>query len=215
MKLALAIVVIGGVLLAIYAMVEIPHTSLQILPEAEYYPLAVGDTWIYKMEPRPHTYTCQILGSRDIDGVRTYAMSINNTYSYVAARPDGIYQFGSGDPDNPQQATILSPPELMFRLPLKFGAEWEVRVLEEPTTMSNQTTFKSGRVIGVETVKVPAGMFSRCAKVLIEDPREAPADRWIDWLAPGVGIVKTETFIDTGGNKPKITTTELLSSHLQ
>jgi hypothetical protein len=212
MKYALPAIILVGVLLALYAMVEEPRSLQEADTKANYYPLAIGDQWTYVMAPRRYTYTSQILATRVISGITTYALSIGQSYSYLAKSPYGVYEYGSGDPDNPNMADLLSPPELMFRMPFEMGQEWEVKVIKDPTIPSNALTYKSGRVVGVEQVTVPAGTFQRCVKILIEDPRQAPADRWVDWLAPGV--VKTETYINTGGRKPKITTTELVSYHL-
>lgn len=184
------------------------------VPKADYFPLAVGDRWTYRMSPGTKVYDAQVTATREIRGVKTYAMAVESTYTFLAAQPDGVYDYGQGDPDDPQNAVVFSPPQLVYKLPFQVGDEWDTPVLAEPTEKNSETVYVSGQVDDIETVTVPAETFRDCVKVTVDDPRDAPADRTDLWFAPNVGIVKTTTYITVGAGKPKTTTTELVKYQL-
>src|SRR5579862_782565 len=186
------------------------HDSSFSIPASNYYPLAVGDTWTYRMSPGTKVYDAEVMSSRTIEGTKTYAMAVGDTYSYMAVRPDGVYEYGQGDPSQRRKAVLFDPPQLVYKLPFQVGDEWETPALSEPNEKNSETVLVDGQVDGVESVTVPAGVFPDCVKVTVDDPRDAPADRTDLWFAPNVGIVKTVTYITVGAGKPKTTTTELL-----
>lgn len=191
------------------------ENSPQTLPtKADYFPLAVGDTWTYRMSPGTKVYDARVTEKRSIGGVAAYALAVEDTYSFLAERADGVYQYGQGDPDNPRSAVVFSPPQLIYQLPFEVGDEWNTPVLAEPTVKDSETVYVGGQVDSVEAVTVPAGTFDNCVKVTVDDPRDAPANRTDLWFAPNVGIVKTVTYIAVGAGKPKTTTTELVRYRL-
>jgi hypothetical protein len=181
---------------------------------ADYYPLAVDDTWTYRMSPGTKVYSATITSSRMIGNAKTYAVAVEDTYSFLAEQEGGVYQYGQGDPDNPNKAVVFDPPQLVYKLPFQIGDEWETPALSDAGEKNGETVYVNGQVDGEETVTVPAGVFPHCFRVSIDDPRDAPADRTDLWFAPNVGIVKTETYIAVGAGKPKTTTTELVKYHL-
>lgn len=182
--------------------------------QGDYFPLALGDTWTYRMSPGTKVYEAQVTAQKVIGGINTYALAVEDTYSYLAVRPDGVYQYGQGDPDDPKSAVLFSPPQLLYQLPFDVGDEWNTPVLAEPTGKDSETVYVGGQVDSVETVTVPAGTFRDCYKLTVDDPRDSPANRTDLWFAPNVGIVKTVTYIVIGAGKPKMSTTELVKYRL-
>ena len=183
------------------------------IPPGDYFPLVVGDSWTYRMAPGTKIYEAKVTASRMVGSTKTYAMAVEETYSYLVERPDGVYQYGQGDPSQPTHAVLFDPPQLVYKLPFHVGDSWETPVLSEPTQKKSETVYVDGQVDSLESVKVPAGEF-RCVRVTVDDPRDSPADRTDLWFAPNVGIVKTVTYIAVGAGKPKTTTTELLKYRL-
>jgi len=185
-----------------------------VIPPGDYYPLAVGDTWTYRMSPGTKLYDAQVTATRTIENTKTYAMAVEDTYSYLVVRNDGVYEYGQGDPSEPKVAVLFDPPQLVYKLPFEEDSTWNAPVLADPTEKNSETVYVDGQVDGVESVTVPAGTFARCVRVTVDDPRDAPADRTDLWFAPNVGIVKTVTYIAVGAGKPKTTTTELVMYRL-
>jgi hypothetical protein len=188
----------------------------QAAPSANYYPLAVGDRWIYEFAPGGKRYEADVTERKTIGGVDTYAMAIDRDYSYMAVLPSGIYQFAQGEPDDPTNAVVFSPAQRMYKLPFVVGDSWNTPVLLEPDKSSSEEVELYGRVETVEDVVVPAGRFKNCVCVLIDDPRDSPADQTELWFAPNVGIVQTRTTIQRSGTLPaKIYYTKLVGYQLR
>jgi hypothetical protein len=143
-------------------------------------------------------------------------MAIHDDYSYMAVLPSGIYQMAQGEPDSPSDAVIYDPPQRMYKLPFVVGEEWSTPVLLEPTQPKSDVVLVYGTVRSIDNVTVPAGRFLNCVHVLIDDPRDSPADVTELWFAPNVGIVRTRTYIQRSGGLPtKSYDTELVSYHVQ
>ncbi len=142
-------------------------------------------------------------------------MAIHNTYSFIAKRPDGVYDYGNSDPDNPGSAQIYSPPERLYRLPFVVGNSWDAPVLSQSPNAQSETDYRGGQVRKEETVATPAGVFAHCMKVVVDDPRELPPGRSEYWFAPNVGIVKVVTYISVGAGKPHRISDELIGYHVK
>lgn len=179
-------------------------------PEPDYYPLAVGDHWEYKLSPGTKVYASDVTATRQINGVTTYAVAIQSAYSFMAKQPDGIYQYGQSDPDQPSKAVIYDPPQLFYKLPFAAEETWEATAANDPMQKNGEMVTVSGRCNGFDTVTVPAGTFTNCAHLITDDPRDVPDNQTELWLAPNVGVVKTITYRTIGRGKPKPMTTELI-----
>lgn len=200
-------------LIAVCLLATIPactHQNHAGLPRPDYFPLSVGDTWTYRTAPRVSEYTNTVTETRAVNGITTYAMVIHNTYSFIAKRPDGIYDYGDLDPDLPTSAMIYSPPELLYKMPFLVGGSWDAPVLSEAPNEQSETDYRGGQVQSEETVATPAGVFAHCMKVIVDDPRELAPGRSEYWFAPNVGIVKVVTLLAVGAGKPHQVTDELI-----
>jgi hypothetical protein len=86
---------------------------------------------------------------------------------------------------------------LQYQFPLVFNASWSESFRDTVTVMGNETLYikdsLAGRVAAIEDVTTPAGTFSDCYRVEIfrsEQVESLVETQQIDWLAPGVGLVK-------------------------
>lgn len=184
---------------------------------ATYYPLAVGDHWTYQYAPDPkHTrYDVDVTEMKAIEGVNSYAVAINQTYSYMAVLPSGIYQTAQGDPSKPTSAVVFQPAQRIYKLPFVVGDEWHTPVLLDPANPKSQIVSVYGRVENIEDVTVPAGRFKNCVQVTLDDPRDTPSDVTELWFAPNVGIVATQTAVQRNNKPSLISRTELVSYRLK
>ncbi len=181
-----------------------------------YYPLAVGDHWTYEFVPGGKRYDADVTESKVLNGTTTYAYAIGDSYSYMAVQPDGIYQFAQGEPQSPTNAIVFDPPQCMYKLPFQVNDTWNTPVLLQPTEPKSDHVQLYGRMESFEDVSVPAGKFKQCARVLIDDPRDSPAEVTELWFAPNVGIVKTLTQLTRSDGLPaKVYGTELVSYKLK
>lgn len=166
--------------------------------------LQVGDTWTYrhidgynKLEVGKVSRTVQQTGAHDIRLVTRSGdgrVESESTYSGPGLLARGIL--------SERAEGAMNPPLKLTPYPLREGERWKQQV-ERDDMMSREkrTTQLAGRVIGWETVKVPAGEFRA---LLIEryfelgdyDPFRGPTLRYEkEWYSPDVkGTVKLEVF---------------------
>jgi hypothetical protein len=158
-------------------------------PTADYFPLRVGDSWTYR-NTEEGGYTLKVLSEEPHEGgtVRFVVellsgVKVNNTYS----KANGWVLFhGETYPEHEGLQATYDPPKQLLPNPLIVGQKWEWTG-KDPTQMEHH---ESNRVVGVETVTVPAGKF-RAMKVVSEiSGASVPLIR-TSWYADGVGLVKT------------------------
>jgi DUF3108-like len=158
-------------------------------PSADYFPLHVGDSWTYR-NTEEGGYTLKVLSEEPHEGgtVRFVVqllsgVKVDNTYS----KENGWVLFHAENyPEHEGLQATYDPPKQFLPNPLVVGQKWEWTG-KDPTQVEHR---ESNRVVGVETVTVPAGKF-RAMKVVSEiTGASAPLIR-TSWYAEGVGLVKT------------------------
>ncbi len=201
--------------------------------EGNYYPIAVGNEWIYE-DPNGHTVTRSIIGLFEIEHtdpvVTSYIMETATTdpdvpegvvnYAYVGRVNDGIDQhavnviFGSGD-------TLIFDPYLpLYRWPLIPGAEWmthfKARVQDGFSVGEGTAKY---RVVDESTLTTAAGTFEHVFQIeetftwtLFDQPLDTTVSR--KWLAPNVGIVKIDQ-TQTRGKQTQSTSADIVSFELE
>jgi hypothetical protein len=156
---------------------------------ADYFPLRVGDSWTYRnIEEGGHTL--KVLSEEPHEGgtVRFVVellsgVKVNNTYS----KANGWVLFhGETYPEHEGLQATYDPPKQLLPNPLVAGQKWEWTG-KDPTQVEHH---ESSRVVGVETVTVPAGKF-RAMKVVTEITGASVPLIRTSWYADGVGLVKT------------------------
>ena len=166
--------------------------------------LQVGDTWTYrhidgynKLEVGRVSRTVQEAGAHDI---RLVTRSGNGTVlSEAAFSGPGLLARGIL---SERAEGAMNPPLRLTPYPLREGERWKQQVVRDDVmSREKRQTELAGRVVGWETVKVPAGEFRA---LLIEryfelgdyDPFRGPTLRYEkEWYSPDVkGTVKLEVF---------------------
>jgi hypothetical protein len=158
-------------------------------PTADYFPLRVGDSWTYR-NIEEGGYTLKVLSEEPHEGgtVRFVVellsgVKVNNTYS----KANGWVLFhGETYPEHEGLQATYDPPKQLLPNPLVVGQKWEWSG-KDPTQVEHRET---NRVVGVESVTVPAGKF-RAMKVVSEITGASVPLIRTSWYAEGVGLVKT------------------------
>lgn len=183
-----------------------------------YFPIAVGNVWTHQNKEGEYVVTI-ITGTRDIDGKTYHVFEESNSEEVASimfrAASDGIYytvedaksltQPSFEDIEVIDMQVTVSPPDewLFLKYPLELGTSWDVFVIEM-SAMFVFTTKMTAKVVGSETIRVPAGQFD-AVKVDYTTETEIEMNeigsfstsvRTSSWFAPDVGIIKTETEIE-------------------
>jgi hypothetical protein len=158
-------------------------------PTADYFPLRVGDSWTYR-NTEEGGYTLKVLSEEPHEGgtVRFVVeflsgVKVNNTYSKAKG---WVLFHGETYPEHEGLQATYDPPKQILPNPLVVGQKWEWSG-KDPTQVEHR---ESNRVVGVETVTVPAGKF-RAMKVVSEITGASVPLIRTSWYAAGVGLVKT------------------------
>ncbi|HEX4631149.1 MAG TPA: hypothetical protein VH188_09310 [Chthoniobacterales bacterium] len=156
---------------------------------ADYFPLRVGDSWTYR-NTEEGGFTLKVLSEEPHEGgtVRFVVemlsgVKVDKTYS----KADGWVLFhGETYPEHEGLQATYDPPRQILPNPLVVGQKWEWTG-KDPTQVEHR---ESNRVVGVESVTVPAGKF-RAMKVVTEITGASVPLIRTSWYADGVGLVKT------------------------
>jgi hypothetical protein len=157
-------------------------------PAADYFPLRVGDSWTYR-NTEEGGYTLKVLSEEPHEGetVRYVVellsgVKIHNVYS----KANGWVLFHAESyPEHEGLQATYDPPKQLLPNPLVAGQKWEWAG-KDPTQVEHH---ESSRVVGVETITVPAGKF-RAMKVVSEITGASVPLTRTSWYADGVGLVK-------------------------
>ena len=163
-------------------------------PTADYFPLRVGDTWTYR-NTESGGYTWKVLNEEPHAGEAVrYVVELFSGVKILKtfSKANGWVLFhGDNYMEHEGLQATYDPPKQYLPNPLVVGQKWEWSG-QDPTQVEHR---EASRVVGVETVTVPAGKF-RAMKVISEVSNGGPLMTKTSWYADGVGLVKTET---TGG----------------
>jgi len=160
-------------------------------PAADYFPLRVGDTWTYR-NTEAGGYTWKVQSEEPhAGGLVRYTVEVLSGVKIlkVFSKADGWILFhGDNYPEHEGLQASYDPPKQYLPNPLVVGQKWEWSG-QDPTLVDHR---EASRVVGVETVTVPAGKF-RAMKVVSEVTNGGGLLTKTAWYADGVGLVKTET----------------------
>ena len=91
----------------------------------------------------------------------------------------------------------FSPPAILFPAELELSETWEVRGETEVNLIGAATVSSVNKVIAIEDVVTPAGIFKNCLKIQMRTKTTAASgtsrSTAYQWLAPNFGPVKFET----------------------
>ena len=160
-------------------------------PAADYFPLRVGDSWTYR-NSEAGGYTWKVLSEEPHEGEAVRytvevlsGVKILNTFS----KANGwVLLHGENYLEHEGLQATYDPPKQYLANPLVVGQKWE-STGKDPTQVEHHEV---NRVVGVETVTVPAGKF-RAMKIVSEVSNGGALMTRTSWYADGVGLVKTQT----------------------
>lgn len=189
-------------IIAITAAWSLAQTPKPLLSDAEYYPLAVGNTWIYRvktLEPKPSSSTIKWRVGKvresakgKVYAVRPTPIEYDDDLMSLLVSPSGITEIRDDVP--------------LLRFPLKAGAKWS-----SPNLGDNST-----EEFGVISVNRPChgGRFSFSDCLAIEESDTKTDLRVITMYARHVGPVSFHYFRVRAGKKILVQTLELTSYRL-
>lgn len=172
-----------------------------------YYPPQVGNTWVFWSDDGGEqlTYTLETPENSNVEGlitlkitnaatgtdvttVDTYFVTVENDGDILLHRSvtdEGVYGIA---------AVTHDPPALFFPAELPLGQTWEIVAETELNLAGAVTSTSTLKVVAIEDVETPAGVFKDCVKLEIKQ-RDVTLlgvlrQTSYQWLAPDVGPVK-------------------------
>ena len=150
-----------------------PQVAKPTFHAADYYPLALGNTWTYKGEMlgQPGEQTVEIEGE---------------TGGYFRDNQHGAVKVDEGG--------VRDENRYLLRDPIRTGTEWK-------STVSVSTLERYRIADGDFPCEVPAGSFAHCVRV--ESRNRTAQATLVNELtfAPHVGIVRIETYAELAGGQ--------------
>jgi hypothetical protein len=164
--------------------------------EPPLFPHTPGDSWEYVETAGAETNQASTRvqagkapGEFTVEYRRNGELVLRETYR---AEADGVYRTAAGL----EESGRIVPPMPVLRLPLAKGASWSWTGTLKLADLAipGKASFKVG---GIEQVKSPAGTFDAWPVVqtlTLAPPGTTPqVVNVTQWVAPGVGLVRTET----------------------
>jgi hypothetical protein len=160
-------------------------------PEADYFPLRVGDMWTYR-NSESGGYTFKVVSEEPQQSAPTrYVVEVSSelVIQNVFSKPVGwVLLHSENYPEHEGLKATYEPPKQYLQNPLVAGQKWEWTG-KDPTQVEHH---ESSRVVGFENLTVAAGKF-RAMKVVTEIGGGAIPMTKTCWYADGVGLVKSTT----------------------
>lgn len=179
-----------------WALVLVGTSAQQEVPvlETPFYPLQVGNTWIYRVGGEKGDQKVVVKVEKlemvefrkgdKIEKVPAHRLAITKDdrvkSEFVAVLPDGVYRI-AGDPKDGNQ------PLRFFKLPLKKGEKWEVNATLDGVSLRGH--FQANEA----EVKVPAATTKPYQTMTVSGTDFQIGSQTMSleyWFAPNVGIVK-------------------------
>ena len=198
---------------------EEPEKESQFSAEL-YEPLEVGITREYEVSwGQNNQYFLydkyMIIGTKTINKKTYYIQKYLKNYNSIYAQSYIDYLrifkntlcWGGGSFD---EGDIYPEKELpLENFNVSIGETWEIE--------KGENYKQIGRILGIETVEVPAGVFENCLKletIYIETGDYIMKKTWTSWLAPGVGLAKITEILLVDGILTGEETSELFSYYI-
>jgi hypothetical protein len=152
-----------------------------------YYPTVVGTKWVYQEEGKRER-ACEVT-EVEVKGEETLVTVEDTTnghpYDSISISPKGLYRVRAFN-------IPLNDPYCVLRFPVKEGDTWKH---ENKPQRLLKVTARTFTVKAIEEVEVPAGKYKavRVEHVITSSNGKAldPVDRFEEWYAPDVGVVKS------------------------
>ena len=159
--------------------------SRELIQTGSYFPLQVGNQWIYRVlepgqEPTSHivSVTEQITGT---DGLPLFTLVgyFGRSQFVYSLRNGTVGESGPGD----------GPNYLWYLLKAPVGAHWILSLMDaSPPCINGANVRVASRS---DTVRVPAGEFRNVVRLEYSTPCMS-AGIQAEWFAPGIGLIKRQ-----------------------
>ena len=167
-------------------------------PITEYYPLRVGNFWVYRDNSILYEYYikkevvdfCLIQGGIGVYKVRYFCTYVyypdtvkyaEEWFTYQTIIDNEVREFS--DLNNPDEY------EIILRFPLEMGSSWREPQRQTDSVWTFSILIDS--VIAVENVITPAGQFEGCYRIKkIPGPGSMVIPFFESWFKPQIGFVK-------------------------
>lgn len=157
----------------------------------DYFPMRVGDSWTYRMVEGEAEYTLEVMSAeKQANGTTLYLLARNadEEIRWLSKTDGWVLLHRETYPRQEGMEVRYETPRQFLKNPLLPGAAWNWK---GKGLMQSEVT-ETNRVIGPETVRVPAGTF-RAMKVISHVSDQDSAVTKTYWYADGVGLVKWMT----------------------
>ena len=163
-----------------------------VKPEADYFPLRVGESWTYRNTSDDSQYSFKVLAEElPAGGAPRYQVELRAgviVHKSFSKEDGWVLLWADRYVEHEGLEVKYDPPKKFLQNPLKAGSSWTWQ--GKDYTQVDVT--EKNAVIGFETVTVPAGKF-RAMKVVSEVSDSNAVMTKTYWYADGVGLVKTTT----------------------
>ena len=172
-----------------------------------YYPSQIGNTWVFLSADGGEqlTYTLEAPENINVEGLielkitnAVIGTDVTGTDSYfITVENDGdllLHQSATDEDAFGIAEVIYDPPVIFFSAELPLGHTWKIVAETELKLVGAVTSTSTIKVVAIEDVETPAGVFKDCVKLEIKQ-RDVTAltvlrQTSYQWLAPEVGPVK-------------------------
>lgn len=189
MRTAGAFAVIGLATLAIVAAAA-EKKPKETKAAGDYFPLRVGDSWTYR-NSEEGGFTFKVVSEEpQAGGASRFTVELLSGVKIISvfSKTEGrVLLHAEQYPEHEGMEAKYEPPKPYLVNPLTVGQKWQWTGLDPARVEVRE----SSRVVGTESVTVPAGTF-RAMKVVTEISGAAEKTR-TSWYADGVGLVKSIT----------------------
>ncbi len=172
-----------------------------------YYPVEVGNTWVFLSADGTEQRTYTIEGPENVDGeelivlkITTEALGTDIFYVdkyFITVESDGgliLHQSAVDQRALGIAEATYDPPATFFPAALPLGHNWEIVTNTELKLVGPTTSTSTIEVAAIEDVETPIGVFKGCVKLDIKRKVVTAVViqryNFVQWLAPNVGPVK-------------------------
>ncbi|MCX5847110.1 MAG: hypothetical protein NTW12_12275 [Deltaproteobacteria bacterium] len=173
--------------------------SVSVVNSADYFPLSVGNTWIYYPSFGANGNRVDtVIGEEAINGIHTYIWNRqeapNDNYNekrWIATDNSGVKVYKYWDNEGADPAVIINPPWVTFKSNPNVGDTFIGEF--EPYSGIRYTVTSYIESVS-ETVTVPAGSFTNCVRIKVlnemtENSNKTAVGWYREWYAPNIGRV--------------------------
>jgi hypothetical protein len=176
---------ISGLASIIFTLFLCPFSTAQVSFDSTYFPLAIGNQWVYQSKHFNTLYTETIVDTVSVNGVLYFGIAAYSKPLVYWVRYENNMVYMAPSISNASQVI----EDTVYNFSAQLNSEWRVNL---PFSFSFLGCEFNGYTIltdTISTVSTPSGVYSGCAR-FYHAPDCDDAGRVREWFARGVGRVK-------------------------